>query len=435
MAAGKLSSPKVSTYDRFIPYRPHLNVDVAHARVMSPPTGARNCPSPWYDERLLIYSDVLGGILDTPGHKQVLPIFQQSPEATSPTTPLFDDPKSCPRKTRRRVASSPKNILDMPKIRNDFYTNVLDWGQSNKIAVALEQTTYIWDVESKICKKINVASEEEEASLYFVSAVCWDNEGHLVATGDNKGHLKVFDPETEKIIQNIGVNGNATISVLRWRTHELYTGNRNGGVIQYDTRCPNLGGRRLGHGQDVCGMAMSHNSHHVVTGGNGGLVRLWDLRTHQCFRTIKAHSACAKALAWCPWRSSVIATGGGAQDGYIRLWQIHTGEMIGEVSTNSQICGLLWSQEYQELASSHGSVTPENNDIVLWRMSRFQFEPQTRLQQHLARPLHMALSPNGTTIASAGVDEMMCIWECFPENRDHLRRQSSSTLALDQMIR
>lgn len=57
--------------------------------------------------------------------------------------------------------------------------------------MALEQTTYIWDVESKICKKINVASEEEEASLYFVSAVCWDNEGHLVATGDNKGHLKV----------------------------------------------------------------------------------------------------------------------------------------------------------------------------------------------------------------------------------------------------
>lgn len=73
-----------------------------------------------------------------------------------------------------------------------------------------------------------------------------------------------------------------------------FSGNRNGGVIQYDTRCPNLGGRRLGHGQDVCGMAMSHNSHHVVTGGNGGLVRLWDLRTHQCFRTIKAHSACAK---------------------------------------------------------------------------------------------------------------------------------------------
>lgn len=73
-----------------------------------------------------------------------------------------------------------------------------------------------------------------------------------------------------------------------------FSGNRNGGVIQYDTRCPNLGGRRLGQGQDVCGMAMSHNSHHVVTGGNGGLVRLWDLRTHQCFRTIKAHSACAK---------------------------------------------------------------------------------------------------------------------------------------------
>lgn len=73
-----------------------------------------------------------------------------------------------------------------------------------------------------------------------------------------------------------------------------FSGNRNGGVIQYDMRCQSVGGRRMGHGQDICGMAMSHNSLHMMTGGNGGLVRLWDLRTHQCFRTIKAHSACAK---------------------------------------------------------------------------------------------------------------------------------------------
>ena len=144
--------------------------------------------------------------------------------------------------------------------------------------------------------------------------------------------------------------------------------------------------------------------------------------------------------------------------------------LIFFVSILLQICGLLWSQEYQELASSHGAVTPENNDIVLWKMSRFQFEPQTRLQQHLARPLHMALSPDETTIgsivisnlsfcakcyhslinaslwgsdislyiffvASAGVDEMMCIWDCFPENQENLRRPSFSSLALDHMIR
>ncbi|XP_062611279.1 cell division cycle protein 20 homolog isoform X1 [Saccostrea cucullata] len=434
MAATELCSPGIYTHDRFIPYRPHLDVDVAHARVMSPPSETKN-HSLWGNDHQLLYSDVLDEILDSPGQKRVLPIAPcQSPDSQRSSVSPTGCPKICSRKMRRKVVTSPKNILDMPKIRNDFYTNVLDWGRSNKIVVALEQTTYIWDVDSKVCKKVNIVPEDETSSNY-VSAVCWNNEGYLVATGDNQGHLKVFDPEMEKIIHDLNVDEKTTISVIKWRNNEIYTGDRKGRVCQYDLRCPVLAGRLIGRGLDICGMALSSNSHEMVTGGNGGIVRLWDLRAQHCFRTIKAHSGCAKALAWCPWRSSIIATGGGAQDGYIKLWQIHTGELIAKMSTKSQVCGLLWSQEYQELASSHGSVTPENNDIVLWRMSRFQFEPLAKLQQHLARPLHMTLSPNGTTIASAGVDEMMCIWECFPENRDNYRKQSSSPLALNQVIR
>jgi hypothetical protein len=40
----------------------------------------------------------------------------------------------------------------------------------------------------------------------------------------------------------------------------------------------------------------------------------------------------------------------------------------------------------------------ENNDIILWRMNRYQFSPIARLSQHQARPLHMSLSPDKTTI-------------------------------------
>lgn len=44
-----------------------------------------------------------------------------------------------------------------------------------------------------------------------------------------------------------------------------------------------------------------------------------------------------QALAWCPWRKSVIATGGGSSDGHIRLWHIHTGEKLAEIYTKSQV--------------------------------------------------------------------------------------------------
>lgn len=151
-ALSELCSPRVYTYDRFIPRRPHLDVEVAHARLMSPPTAARECPSPWRDERLMMYGNVLEEILDSPGEKRVLPFWQQcrSPEtqsryssisvvskmhviestvfgliwrtfaASGPSNLTLDGLFSCHRQTRRRISSSPKKILDMPKIRNDF---------------------------------------------------------------------------------------------------------------------------------------------------------------------------------------------------------------------------------------------------------------------------------------------------------------------------
>ena len=64
-----------------------------------------------------------------------------------------------------------------------------------------------------------------------------------------------------------------------------------------------------------------------------------------------------------------------------------------------QTCALFWSLDYGELVSSHGSTTPENNDIILWRMRRaYEFEPQARLRQRTSRASHLALSPDKTTI-------------------------------------
>ena len=59
---------------------------------------------------------------------------------------------------------------------------------------------------------------------------------------------------------------------------------------------------------------------------------------------------------------------------------------------------MLWSEEYYELASSHSTITADENDIILCKMKTFNFEPVTKLQQHLGRPLHLSLSPDKTTI-------------------------------------
>jgi cell division cycle protein 20 (cofactor of APC complex) len=40
-------------------------------------------------------------------------------------------------------------VLDAPNMVDDFYLNLLDWSDSNVLAIALGQNAYLMDVSSK----------------------------------------------------------------------------------------------------------------------------------------------------------------------------------------------------------------------------------------------------------------------------------------------
>ena len=66
------------------------------------------------------------------------------------------------------------------------------------------------------------------------------------------------------------------------------------------------------------------------------------------------------------------------------------------------MCSLLWAKEYKELVSSHGYA---NHEIIIWKYP--SMERVAELMGHTERVLHTALSPDGTTLVSAGADETL----------------------------
>ena len=62
----------------------------------------------------------------------------------------------------------------------------------------------------------------------------------------------------------------------------------------------------------------------------------------------------------------------------------------------------MWAGEYRELVSSHGYA---NNEVVIWRYPAM--ERTAELLGHTERVLHTALSPDGSTLVSAGADETL----------------------------
>ena len=66
---------------------------------------------------------------------------------------------------------------------------------------------------------------------------------------------------------------------------------------------------------------------------------------------------------------------------------------MNTVDTKSQVCSLLWSNEYKEIVSAHGFA---NNEVTIWKYP--SMVKTAELLGHTERVLHTAISPDGSTI-------------------------------------
>ena len=113
-------------------------------------------------------------------------------------------------------------------------------------------------------------------------------------------------------------------------------------------------------------------------------------------------------MAWCPWQSRLLATGGGTSDRTVRIWNMNTGECSYTIDTKSQVSGIFWNTEYSEIITSHGFP---NHTLQIWKYPTMN--KVAELTGHEARILHLAMSPGETAVMSAGADETLRLWNCF----------------------
>ena len=129
----------------------------------------------------------------------------------------------------------------------------------------------------------------------------------------------------------------------------------------------------------------------------------------------------------------MLATGGGSADKTICIWNALSGQLQTTTATGSQVSGLLWSKQHQELLSAHGNPS---NQIVVWSCdpSSFEVKELTRLSGHDDRVLHLTSSHDGHVIVSAAADETLRFWKVWSDNKT---RQSpkSKLMTLTNFIR
>jgi len=86
--------------------------------------------------------------------------------------------------------------LDAPDILDDFYLNLLDWGISNVLSIALQNTVYLWNADDSSTAELVTVDEEDGP----VTSVAWAPDGRHLAIGLNNSHVQLWDSHSSRMV-------------------------------------------------------------------------------------------------------------------------------------------------------------------------------------------------------------------------------------------
>ncbi|KAJ9701527.1 hypothetical protein PVL29_006751 [Vitis rotundifolia] len=418
LSRGSLNScPQVQFFqrwenlDRFIPNRSAMDFDFAHYMLTQRGKGKEN-QSVVRSQSKEAYLKLLAETFNM-NRSRILAFKNKPPTPVKLIPDEFYSSvhQSKPSKPLRRIPQTPERTLDAPDIIDDFCLNLMDWGSSNVLALALQNTVYLWDASNGSASELVTVDDENGP----VTSVSWAADGQYIAIGLNSSDVQLWDSTANRLLRTLRGGHQSRVGSLDWKNHILTTGGMDGQIINNDVRVhSHIVATLRGHRQEVCGLKWSTSGQQLASGGNDNLLYIWDRSMasmhsrSQWLHRLEDHTAAVKALAWCPFQRNLLASGGGGSDCCIKFWNTHTGACLNSVDTGSQVCALLWNKNERELLSSHGFM---QNQMTLWMYP--SMVKIAELTGHTSRVLFMAQSPDGRTVATAAGDETLKFWNAF----------------------
>ena len=86
--------------------------------------------------------------------------------------------------------------MDAPDLVNDYYLNLLDWGSSNVLAIALANTVYLWDATDGNTSELVTVDDESGP----VTSVKWAPNGRHISVGLNSSDVQLWDSTANRLV-------------------------------------------------------------------------------------------------------------------------------------------------------------------------------------------------------------------------------------------
>ena len=165
-----------------------------------------------------------------------------------------------------------------------------------------------------------------------------------------------------------------------------------------------------GHIGSVVSVAFSPDGKRIVSGSLDNTIRVWDIITgNQIGEPFTGHASDVLSVAFSPDGKRIVS---GSFDSTIRIWDVATGKQIGEPLTGhtGSVIFVAFSPDGKRIVS--GSC----NTIRIWDVATGK-QISEPLRGHTDWIKSVAFSPDGKRIVSGSSDKTIRIWD-FPSLQD-----------------
>ena len=159
-----------------------------------------------------------------------------------------------------------------------------------------------------------------------------------------------------------------------------------------------------GHEGWVNSVAFSPDGKTIVSGGDDGILRLWDITSGKAIgQPFKGHEGSVISVAFSPDGKTLVS---GGQDGTLRLWDT-SGKAIGQPfkGHESSIKSVAFSPDGKTIVSGG-----EDKTVRLWDITSGKAIGQP-FKGHEGSVISVAFSPDGKTLVSSGIDGTLRLWD------------------------